>query len=172
MSTDASLTAEPRPEADAPPGIEAAGTMSSEHVLELLGSSTAGLSEEEVARRSGIFGPNAVRSHHAGALSVLTRQVNSPLLWLLAAAAAVSAFVGEGFDAAIIGVILVASIGLGFVNEYRAERAAEAMHSEIRHLVTAVRDGTPTQRRDHASRSPATSCISTSVRSSPPTCVC
>ncbi len=63
------------------------------------------------------------------------RQWHSALLWLLVAAAAVSAFVGEGLDALIIGVIVVASIGLGFVNEYRAERAAEAMHSEIRHEV-------------------------------------
>ena len=63
------------------------------------------------------------------------------LLWLLGAAAAVSAFVGEGVDALIIGIILGASVGLGFVNEFRAERAAEAMHSDIRHLVTTTRDG-------------------------------
>jgi Mg2+-importing ATPase len=65
------------------------------------------------------------------------------LLWLLLAAALVSAFVGQGIDALIIGVIVAASVGLGFVNEYRAERAAEAMHSEIRHVVAVTRDGTP-----------------------------
>ena len=36
-------------------------------------------------------------------------------------------------------------IGLGFTNEYRAERAAEALHSSVRHLVTAIRDGTPVE---------------------------
>jgi len=117
--------------------------MSPERVLELLGSGTAGLSAAQVDERSETFGPNAVRSHHTSALSVLARQVSSPLLWLLVGAAAVSAVVGEGTDAAIIGVILVASVGLGFANEYRAERAAEAMHDEIRHLVTVVRDGAP-----------------------------
>jgi Mg2+-importing ATPase len=50
----------------------------------------------------------------------------------LLAAAAVSGVVGEGIDA-VIGVIVAASVGLGFTNEYRAERAAAAMHSEIRH---------------------------------------
>ena len=50
---------------------------------------------------------------------------------------------GEGLDAVIIGVIVAASVGLGFVNEYRAERAAEAMHSEIRHEVATTRDGEP-----------------------------
>ena len=38
-------------------------------------------------------------------------------------------------------MIVAASVGLGFVNEYRAERAAEAMHSEIRHEVATTRDG-------------------------------
>ena len=75
---------------------------------------------------------------------MLLRQVSSPLLWLLLGAATVSAFVGEGTDALIIGVIIAASVGLGFANEYRAERAAEALHDEIRHLVTVVRDGEPT----------------------------
>ncbi len=75
---------------------------------------------------------------------MLARQLRSPLLWLLLAAATVSAFVGEGLDALIIGVIVSASVGLGFANEYRAERDAEAMHSEIRHVVSVTRDGVPT----------------------------
>ena len=33
----------------------------------------------------------------------------------------------------IIGTILVASVGLGFANEYKAEKAAEALHSSIHH---------------------------------------
>jgi P-type Mg2+ transporter len=66
--------------------------------------------------------------------------VASPLLWLLAAAAA---FVGEGLGASIIGVILVVSVALGFVNEYHAERSAEAMHDGIRHMATVIRDGEP-----------------------------
>jgi len=70
------------------------------------------------------------------------RQVSSPLLWLLLGAATVSAFVVEGTDALIIGVIIAGSVG--FANEYRAERAAEALHHEILHLVTVVRDGEPT----------------------------
>ncbi len=72
---------------------------------------------------------------------MLARQLHSPLLWLLLAAAAVSALVGERLDAVIIGVIVAASVGLGFVNEFRAARAAEAMHSEIHHQVAATRDG-------------------------------
>ena len=43
--------------------------------------------------------------------------------------------------AVIIGIILAASIGLGFVNEYRAERATEALHSRVRHTAMVRRDG-------------------------------
>ena len=121
--------------------IQDAAALPSERVLALLETRVRGLTSSEVADRTAVYGPNAVRSHHANAWSVLARQIRSPLLWLLGAAAAVSAFVGEGVDAVIIGLILGASVGLGFVNEFRAERAAEAMHSDIRHLVTTMRDG-------------------------------
>ena len=131
-------------EVGAIPSIEVAGSLPADRVLELLETSAAGLDSTEVAARVAICGPNAVRSHHTSALSVLIRQVSSPLLWLLLGAAAVSAFVGEGTDALIIGTIIGASVGLGFANEYRAERAAEAMHDEIRHLVTVIRDGAAT----------------------------
>ncbi|MGZ4784591.1 MAG: magnesium-translocating P-type ATPase, partial [Acidimicrobiales bacterium] len=144
MSSDVPVVAKPCPASDDLPSIEVAGASSPEHVLELLGTGPDGLTSAEVSERSARFGPNAVRSHHTSAVAVLARQVSSPLLWLLVAAAAVSAFVGEGTDAMIIGLILVASVGLGFANEYRAERAAEAMHDEIRHMVTVVRDGAPT----------------------------
>jgi P-type Mg2+ transporter len=127
----------------APPSIQAAGAMAVDDVLSTLGTRASGLGSTQVADRSARFGPNAVRSHHAGAWSVLGRQVGSPLLWLLLGAAVVSAVVGEGLDAILIGLIVAASVGLGFVNEFRAERAAEAMHSEIVHMVATTRDGEP-----------------------------
>jgi len=121
--------------------IHAVAAMASGQVLDALGSRPTGLTSAEAGARAEAFGPNAVRTHHVSAWSVLQRQIRSPLLWLLAGAASVSALVGEGFDALIIGVILAASVGLGFANEYRAERAAESMHSEIRHTVTVTREG-------------------------------
>jgi len=101
----------------------------------------AGLTSAEAAARLAAVGPNAVRSHHARGWSVAVRQLRSPLLVLLAVAATVSFFVGERTDAVIIGVIVAVSVGLGFVNEYRAELAAEALHSQLRHRVLARRDG-------------------------------
>jgi len=77
-------------------------------------------------------------------LPVLWHQLRSPLLGLLVAAAIASYFVGERSGAVIIGVIVALSVGLGFVNEYRAEKAAEALHSQISHKTVVIRDGRPT----------------------------
>jgi len=72
---------------------------------------------------------------------VLWHQLRSPLLGLLVAAAIASYFVGERSDAVIIGGIVAVSVGLGFFNEYRAEKAAEALHSQLRHQSVVVRNG-------------------------------
>ncbi|MFJ1608604.1 magnesium-translocating P-type ATPase [Streptomyces sp. NPDC088253] len=101
-----------------------------------------GLSAAEVLRRQAEFGPNAVATHRARVFPVLWHQLRSPLLGLLAAAAVVSFLVGERSDAVIIGLIVSASVGLGFVNEYRAERAAQALHSQIHHTSLTLRGGT------------------------------
>ena len=72
---------------------------------------------------------------------MLGRQLRSAVLGLLAVTAVVSFFLGDSKQAIIIGVILAASIGLGFVNEYRAERASAALHSRVHHTTVVRRDG-------------------------------
>jgi P-type Mg2+ transporter len=87
-------------------------------------------------------GPNAVRTYRTRALPLLWSQLRSPLL-LLAVTAIASAFLGQTSDAVIIGVILLASVGLGFINEYKAAKTAQAPHSSIRHRCVVLRDGHP-----------------------------
>src|ERR1700757_2150908 len=110
-------------------------------VLRWLDSSTAGLSSIEAATRQARYGPNAVRTHHVNALAVLGRQLRNAVLILLAGTAVVSFFLGDSMQALIIGVILAASISLGFVNEYRAERAAAELHAGVHHNAVVLRDG-------------------------------
>jgi Mg2+-importing ATPase len=110
-------------------------------VLARLGTSGSGLVESEASRRLHTVGPNAVLSHGARPLQVLLRQLRNPLLILLAGAALVSILVGEGADALIILVIVCLSVGLGFVNEYRSEKAVEELHSSIHHTAVTTRAG-------------------------------
>ena len=112
-----------------------------DEVMRWVDSSAEGLSSAEVSARLARYGPNAVRTHHVNALAVLGRQLRSAVLILLAGTAVVSYFLGDSIQAIIIGVILGASIGLGFLNEYRAERAAAALHSGVRHTAVVRRDG-------------------------------
>jgi Mg2+-importing ATPase len=123
-------------------GIVAAAQISGTEVLSCLGvCDPKGLSSVEVAAGRAQWGPNAVSSHQARFWPVLWHQMRSPLLALLLSAALASYFVGEKSDAVIIGVIVALSVGLGFVNEYRAEKAAEALHDQIHHETVVIRDG-------------------------------
>jgi Mg2+-importing ATPase len=124
--------------------LAAAAALPVAEALSELGSSALGLSSVEANRRLSVYGPNAVLSHGVSALSVLVRQLRSYLLLLLVAAV-VSAVVGDRTEAAIIGGIMLMSVGLSFLNEYRSEKAVEALHSQIRHLAFVDRDGQPTE---------------------------
>ncbi|HET7419562.1 MAG TPA: magnesium-translocating P-type ATPase [Candidatus Dormibacteraeota bacterium] len=120
--------------------VEAAKLPSSD-VLSRLGSSPAGLTEAEAAKRLHEVGPNAIRTHDVRAVAILGRQLRNPLLILLGAATLTSLFVGERTGAVIILVIVALSVGLGFFNEFRSERVIEALHSSIRHHALVLRDG-------------------------------
>jgi Mg2+-importing ATPase len=125
-------------------GIVSAASLGTEDALRDLGVVDGeGLSVQEVALRRAQCGPNAVSSHKARLLPVLWHQLRSPLLGLLLTAAVASYFVGERSAALIIGVIVALSVGLGFVNEYRAEKAAEALHDQIHHETVVIREGKP-----------------------------
>jgi Mg2+-importing ATPase len=110
-------------------------------VLARLHTSTEGLSSAEAAARLARVGPNSLRTHRVSAWAVLRRQLNNAVLMLLAVTAVVSFFLGDSTQAVIIGIILAASIGLGFLNEYRAERASAALHSRVCHTALVRRDG-------------------------------
>jgi Mg2+-importing ATPase len=111
-------------------------------VAAALGTDLDGLASDEAARRRTISGPNELHVRGTRSrLHVLWRQVRSPLVLLLVFAAGASIATGEWSDAAIVTAILLASVGVGYHREYRAETAIAALLDRIEITANVVRDG-------------------------------
>lgn len=115
-------------------------------VLDELGSATTGLSSAEAARRLALYGPNLVSDQEqVTRVGVLWNQLRNPLLLLLLFAAGISLITGEWLDATIVTVIVLASVGIGYSREYRAQSAAHELRARVRVHGTALRDGQPSR---------------------------
>jgi P-type Mg2+ transporter len=123
--------------------LRTAATLDPDAVLSQLRTSREGLGAAGAARRLAEVGPNALRTHRTTAWRVLWNQLRNPLLPLLVIAALVSGFTGQVTDSGIIIVMVAVSVGLGFANEFRSEKAVQELHDQIHHSTTVVRDGHP-----------------------------
>ena len=109
---------------------------------ELKADVIAGLSEAEANYRLKEYGPNELVEH--GVKSpwlIFWGQLNELMVIILIVAAAISALLKDYKDAIAIGVIVVLNALLGFVQEYRAERAMFALKKLAAPSVKARRDG-------------------------------
>src|SRR5215212_6068710 len=99
-----------------------AASRSAEEVLRDLGTSAqGGLDEAEAERRLGEFGPNVLdRQSGEGPWTILWRQINTPLIWVLLASSALAFTLGEHLDALVVLAVVVLNTLIGFVQEYRA----------------------------------------------------
>jgi Ca2+-transporting ATPase len=105
-------------------------------------SPSSGLSNEEAARRLAAHGPNELEAADVIApWQILLAQVKNVLILILLVAVGLSAVLGHATEAAVISVIVVFAAVLGFVQEYRAERAIEALRQMAAPNATVVRDG-------------------------------
>ncbi len=107
-----------------------------------LDCSPAGLSSAEAARRLTLFGANELKAAQPlSALSVLADQFKNILIVILLAATGLSAFLGHAIEATAIIIIVVFAVLLGFIQDYRAERAIEALRRMAAPLATVLRQG-------------------------------
>ncbi|MCA9323068.1 MAG: HAD-IC family P-type ATPase, partial [Planctomycetes bacterium] len=110
--------------------------------LKELEATRDGLSESEAVRRLEVHGPNLLRSAPpVSPWTVLLRQFRNVLILLLLAGAVLSIFLGQGVEAVAIIVIVVLAVVLGFVQEFRAERAIDALREMAAPLATVWREG-------------------------------
>jgi Ca2+-transporting ATPase len=105
-------------------------------------SPSSGLSDEEAARRLVAHGPNELEAADVIApWQILLAQFKNVLILILLVAVGLSAVLGHMTEAIVISVIVVFAAVLGFVQEYRAERAIEALRQMAAPNATVVRDG-------------------------------
>ncbi|MBF8285340.1 MAG: pacL, partial [Anaerolineales bacterium] len=101
-----------------------------------------GLTSEEAARRLAGYGPNELQAaRRISPWEILIEQFKNVLIIILLIATVISAFVGESpVEAIAIAVIVLFAVGLGFVQEYRAERAIEALRQLAAPTATVIRN--------------------------------
>ena len=111
-------------------------------VLSELRTSEKGLSREEADRRLEEFGYNELEGRKkVTPLQIFLRQFKDIFVIILLIATAISFLIGEAIDGAIIAVIVILNAVVGFYQEYRSEKALEAMKKLTAPKARVLRDG-------------------------------
>ncbi|MEM2398862.1 MAG: calcium-translocating P-type ATPase, PMCA-type, partial [Candidatus Bathyarchaeia archaeon] len=126
--------------------------MSEEKVLEALKTSRSGLSAEEARKRLLEYGPNKLISKGGvNPIKIFLNQFKDIFVLMLIAAVIISVAMAfakpepptteDYADALTIGAIVILNAVVGFVQEYRSEKAIEAMRRLTAPKATVIRDG-------------------------------
>jgi len=116
--------------------------MNAQEVLQSLGTGLDGLTDDEAKVRLERVGPNELRKgRRISPLKIFVGQFKEFLVIILIVATLVSAAIGELVDAIVILAIIIAIAILGFSQEYRAERALEALKKMAAPTATVRRNG-------------------------------
>ena len=113
-----------------------------EEALNELNVTSKGLSAQQAQERLIQYGPNELRKEKGKSpLKLLLGQFTDILMIILLIATGLSIVVGEVTDAIIILAIVIASATLGFTQEYRSEKAVEALKKMTSPTASVLRDG-------------------------------
>jgi len=111
-------------------------------VLKILKTKLSGLSEREASERLAVYGPNELRKEKGRSkLGIFLNQFKNVLIVILLIATGLSIMIGEILDAVLIVTIVFASAILGTFQEYRAEKALEALKKLTAPEATVIRSG-------------------------------
>lgn len=117
-------------------------TLTTHQVLNTLDVSNAGLSTTEAEKRRSTLGRNVLAdAQRRQPITILIGQFSDFMVLVLIGAAAISFFLGEPEDTVAIVVIVLLNALLGFVQEFRAERAMEALKAMASTQAKVVRNG-------------------------------
>lgn len=116
--------------------------MEIKEVLSSLGSALEGLTPQEAKTRLEKHGPNELmEKEKISALKIFIDQFKNFLIIILLAATVVSAFIGEWIDAIVIFAIVIACAILGLYQEFKAEKAVEALKKIAALTARVIRGG-------------------------------
>lgn len=111
-------------------------------VLENFESSLQGLEIEEVNKRQEKYGLNELRRKNKdGVLKVLWRQINNPLIWVLIGSSTLATALGKITDGMVVLAVVVVNSIIGFIQEYKAGKAIEALSNMVPENATVIRNG-------------------------------
>lgn len=117
-------------------------TLSAQNALDQLASASDGLASDEAAKRLDLHGPNELQSlGRESAWRIFVAQFQNVLILILLAGTVVSGFLGHTLEAAVITVIVLFAVLLGFIQEHRAGRALEALRKMAAPVARVLRDG-------------------------------
>ncbi len=117
-------------------------SLSTRETLEKLHSRDKGLTEAEAAQRLAEVGPNELKAtERVPWWKILLAQFKNVLILILLGATVLSVAMGHGLESLVITVIVLFAVLLGFVQEYRAERAIESLKRLAAPNASVLRDG-------------------------------
>lgn len=110
-------------------------------VLELVGSSRKGLTYNEAKRRLLKHGANRItRKNKDGIFKLLWRQINNPLIWVLIGSSTLATILGKITDGLVVLSVVIVNTIIGFLQEFKAGKAIEALNDMVPEFTTVLRD--------------------------------
>ena len=115
-----------------------------DEVLEEFGTSQNGLTSAEAKRRLLTFGVNQIkRKKKDGPLKLLWRQINNPLIWVLLCSSTLATLLGKITDGLVVLSVVIINTIIGFIQEFKAGKAIEALSDMVPENATVLRDDHP-----------------------------
>lgn len=116
-------------------------TLTPSELLKKLDTTSDGLTAQEAEKRNRQYGQNALKKDKNTSLKIFVKQFKSSLVYLLALAALLSFFLRDLSDGIVITIVLLINTLLGFVQEYRSEKAIEKLSKLIGKQSLVIRQG-------------------------------
>jgi P-type Ca2+ transporter type 2C len=111
-------------------------------LFEKFDTTSKGLTKQEALSRLETYGANQLpRAKSPPWWLIGIRQFQSPFVYILAVAGVVSLAIGETIDAGFIFGVLCLNAGIGGVQEFKAEKSAQALQKLLQIRATVERDG-------------------------------